>query len=77
LAKIAIEFDPTSQRSIGGHDSRRPARYLLARGDDWSVSDVICTAGPNDRAFEEQHSDVCIAVVVSGSFNINRLPVAS
>ena len=68
MAKIAVEFDPTPQRSIGGQDSRTPARYLLARGDDWSVSDVICTAGPNDRAFEEQHSRVCIAVVVSGSF---------
>jgi AraC family transcriptional regulator len=68
LAKIAVEFDPASQRAVGDVDSRSPARYLLARGDNWTVSDVICTAGPNDRTFEEQHSQVCIAVVVAGSF---------
>jgi len=32
------------------------------------VSDVICSAGPHDRSFEEQHSDVCIAMVIEGSF---------
>jgi AraC family transcriptional regulator len=68
LAKIAVEFNPAFQRSAGDQSSLRPARYLLASGDDWSVSDVVCMAGPNDRAFEEQHSRVCIAVVVSGSF---------
>jgi AraC-like DNA-binding protein len=68
LAKIAVEFDLGSRRSPTGQASRGPARYLLAFGDGWTVSDVICTAGPNDRAFEEQHSHVCIAVVVSGSF---------
>src|SRR4030095_15634059 len=59
LAKVAVEFNEVS---------RNPARYLLARGDGWTVSDVICTAGPNDRAFEEQHSQMCIAAVISGSF---------
>lgn len=68
MAKIAVEFDSACRPSASGQVSRSPARYLLARGDDWTVSDVICTAGPNDRAFEEQHSQVCIAVVVSGSF---------
>jgi AraC-like DNA-binding protein len=32
------------------------------------VSDVVCTAGPADRRFEEQHADVCVAVVASGTF---------
>ena len=68
MAKIAVEFDSASRRSASRQLPRSPTRKLLARGDGWTVSDVICTAGPNDRAFEEQHSDVCIAVVVSGSF---------
>jgi AraC family transcriptional regulator len=68
LAKIAVESDLGSQRLASGQVSRSPARYVLARGDDWTVSDVICTAGPKDRTFEEQHLHVCIAVVVSGSF---------
>jgi AraC-like DNA-binding protein len=65
LAKIAVEFD---QQRARGEVLRNPARYLLAGGHGWTVSDVICRAGPNDRAFEEQHSQVCIAVVISGSF---------
>jgi AraC-like DNA-binding protein len=32
------------------------------------VEDVLCTAGPQDRPFEEQHSQVCIAIVTAGSF---------
>jgi AraC family transcriptional regulator len=40
----------------------------LASGDGWSVSDVVCTSGPHDRPFEEQHSNHSIAVVVSGTF---------
>jgi AraC family transcriptional regulator len=40
----------------------------LASGDGWSVSDVVCTSGPDDRPFEERHSRVGIAVVAAGSF---------
>jgi AraC-like DNA-binding protein len=40
----------------------------LASGPGWSVSDVICTAGPHDRAYEEQHATVSIAAVTSGTF---------
>jgi AraC-like DNA-binding protein len=32
------------------------------------VHDVVCTAGPEDRAFEEAHQSVCIALVTAGSF---------
>jgi AraC-like DNA-binding protein len=32
------------------------------------VSDVVCTAGPGDRPFEERHSGFSIAVVLAGSF---------
>jgi AraC family transcriptional regulator len=41
---------------------------LLARGDRWTVKDVVCTSGPGDRSFEEQHSQVSIAIVVAGTF---------
>lgn len=41
---------------------------LLARGEGWTVQDVICTAGPQDRPFEERHSCVTIAIVAAGSF---------
>lgn len=50
-----------------GQDRPPPAR-LLARGDGWRVSDVICAQGPQDRSFEEQHRDVTIAAVLQGSF---------
>lgn len=41
---------------------------VLASGDGWQVADVICTAGPRDRVFEEQHGEPSIAVVVAGTF---------
>ena len=42
--------------------------HLLASGPGWSVQDIICTAGPRDRAFEERHAHCCIAAVIGGSF---------
>src|ERR687885_1403814 len=47
---------------------RNPDSRPLASGPGWSVSDVICTASPADRPFEEQHEAVCIAAVVEGTF---------
>ena len=44
------------------------ATKTLATGDGWSVGDVVCTAGPGDRPFEEQHTAFSIAVVLEGSF---------
>ncbi len=42
--------------------------HLLASGPGWQVRDIVCTAGPADRSFEEQHGHSCIAIVRSGSF---------
>jgi AraC family transcriptional regulator len=42
--------------------------HTLASGPGWRVSDIVCTAGPDDRAFEEAHPQHCIAIVCSGSF---------
>jgi AraC family transcriptional regulator len=54
LAKIAV----------GGKTRSR----VLARGDGWTVSDVVCTSGPDDRPFEERHADFSIAIVAAGTF---------
>jgi AraC-like DNA-binding protein len=68
LAKLALEVERAlAQRALTGGPGRTTAQ-LLARGDGWIVEDVICTAGPHDRPFEEQHSTVSIAIVVAGSF---------
>jgi AraC-like DNA-binding protein len=40
----------------------------LAEGCGWAVADVVCTAGPNDRPFEEQHERVAVAAVIRGAF---------
>jgi AraC family transcriptional regulator len=68
LAKIAVELEPARTRSADPETPGRMARWVLARGKGWSVSDVMCTAGPRDRPFEEQHFNVSIAIVTSGTF---------
>lgn len=68
MAKIAVEFEPMATRRGSAPAAKRPDRRMLACGDGWSVTDVICVAGPHDRPFEERHSDVCIAIVLEGSF---------
>lgn len=40
----------------------------LAGGDGWSLHEFVCTAGPEDRPFEERHRGVSISAVVAGSF---------
>lgn len=42
--------------------------HSLASGPGWQISDIVCTAGPQDRPFEEQHDAVSIAIVSEGSF---------
>lgn len=68
LAEIAAVLKQAVKRratqgSAGGTEAR-----VLARGAGWSVTDVVCTSGPRDRPFEEQHRNVCIAVAAAGSF---------
>ena len=42
--------------------------HRLASGPGWHVNDVVCTAGPHDRPFEEWHERACIAAVTQGTF---------
>ncbi len=60
MAKIAVISDRTAEPGTRAR--------LLASGDGWSVSEVVCTFGPGDRPFEEQHSGVSIAMVTGGTF---------
>jgi AraC family transcriptional regulator len=68
LAKIATELkNAVAHRELSG-GSGSPTSRVLAQGDGWSVEDVICTSGPGDRAFEERHSRIAIAIVAAGTF---------
>jgi AraC family transcriptional regulator len=48
--------------------------HRLASGPGWSVHDLVCTAGPRDRPFEEQHDDMCVAAVTQGTFRYRTTP---
>jgi AraC family transcriptional regulator len=73
LAKIAIELDRALARRKQ-HGTRGCATpSMIAAGDGWSVADVVCTSGPQDRPFEEQHAKYVIAVVIAGSFQYRSI----
>jgi AraC family transcriptional regulator len=44
------------------------ATTVLGSGRGWTVTDIVCGAGPEDRPFEEQHGAMAIAVVLDGCF---------
>jgi AraC family transcriptional regulator len=68
LAKIAVELEQAvAKRDKDGASGEVHSR-VLAEGDGWAVADMVCTSGPRDRRFEEQHSMVSIAIVAAGSF---------
>lgn len=68
MAKIAVELaQALHRRALHGARGSTTAKRL-AEGPGWTVSDVICTSGPQDRPFEERHSGFSIAVVVCGTF---------
>ena len=64
LAELDRALERRALHGLPGGTSDR----LLARGEGWSVADVVCTSGPGDRPFEERHERVGLAVVVAGSF---------
>jgi AraC family transcriptional regulator len=68
LAEIAAVLKRAVKRRAAKGTPGGTVARVLARGAGWSVADVVCTAGPGDRQFEEQHRNVCIAVVAAGSF---------
>jgi AraC family transcriptional regulator len=40
----------------------------LATGEGWRVAEIVCTAGPRDRPFEERHGAASISLVLAGTF---------
>jgi len=46
-----------------------PVTRPLRQGQDWSISEYICTAGPDDRPFEERREQLAIAAVIEGTFS--------
>ncbi len=68
MAKVALDLEHAiTRRHVEGTAAALGHRELAA-GDGWTASDVICTSGPREPAFEEQHSAVSIAVVLAGTF---------
>jgi AraC-like DNA-binding protein len=57
--------DPTQ---MPGENPPSPAARAIAGNADWALSEFVCRAGPQDRAFEERHAAVAIAAVMDGSF---------
>ena len=55
------------RRHLG--EAGRTAARVLAQGPGWRVADVLCTSGPGDRPFEEQHAQYAVAVVLAGTFH--------
>jgi AraC-like DNA-binding protein len=68
LAKIAVELAEAVARHAAKGIPGRAAARRLDQGYGWTVADVLCTSGPSDRPFEEQHSNTSIAIVLAGSF---------
>ena len=68
FAKIAGDVESALVRRRRSGERGSAAGQSLARGDGWSVDDVICTSGPSDRSFEERHTRVSIAIVAAGTF---------
>jgi AraC family transcriptional regulator len=68
LAKVAIELKHAlAERARHGTPGGTTPR-VLARGAGWAAADVVCTAGPHDATFEEQHDSYAIAIVLAGTF---------
>jgi AraC-like DNA-binding protein len=68
LAKIADDVaQAVDRRRTQGGAGRVDAR-ILASGPGWSAADVVCSCGPEDRPYDEQHDKVAIAIVTAGTF---------
>jgi AraC family transcriptional regulator len=68
LAKIAAVLQQAlEERAVTGAAGALASR-TLACGDAWTVEDVVCTSGPDDRKFEERHGCVRVVIVCAGSF---------
>jgi AraC family transcriptional regulator len=68
LVEIAVAAEDARMARPSDAGPGRIEARLLARGSGWTVADVVCSCGPNDRPYDEQHERVSIAIVTSGTF---------
>jgi AraC family transcriptional regulator len=68
LGKIAADVGVALDARAKSGASADTCGVVLASGAGWQAADVICTAGPSDRSFEEQHRGAAVAIVVAGTF---------
>jgi AraC family transcriptional regulator len=68
LAKIAVELKHALARRREDGTPGCTTPRVVARGDGWTVADVVCTCGPQDLPYEERHTRYTIAIVLAGSF---------
>ena len=74
LVKIAAELEQALARRAESGGAGQLFASLLAEGNGWKVEDIICTSGPQDRPYQEQHAQVSIAIVRTGSFQYRSSP---
>ncbi len=68
MAEIAVDLEHALARRREDGTPGRTAPRVIARGDGWTVADVLCTSGPGDHPFEERHRCYTVAIVLAGSF---------
>lgn len=68
LGKIAAGVERAVAERVADGAAAGAHGTPLAAGDGWRVADVICTSGPSDRPFEEEHSLMSVGIVVAGTF---------
>jgi len=68
LAKIAVELEQAVARRKQTANPETMSLRVLDEGSGWRVADILCTSGPQDRAFEERHERVSISLVTAGTF---------
>jgi len=42
--------------------------HIVAQGDGWRALEIVCSAGPQDRPYQERHAWSSISLVRSGTF---------
>ena len=68
MAEIAVAVEDALRNRARAGEPGCAKAHPLAGGDGWTVEDVICTSGPDDRPFEERHAAFSIAIVLTGTF---------
>ena len=57
-----------SAKTPEGSTASPPAVRPISGGETWSISEIVCSAGPGDRPYEERHQGFSISAVLQGCF---------